>query len=104
VKHITFVEDIQIAIVCIYHKTISNFRVKQFVKMRIFFCLFPQDLNNIDPIFNDHVSQDVTKEQFKELCKYAWSKPHNFVVIDLTSPKNYGKFNLDLPIFILLNK
>jgi len=49
-----------------------------------FFCLFPQDLKNIDHIFNDHVSHDITKEQFKELCKYAWSKPRNFVVIDLT--------------------
>jgi len=37
-----------------------------------FFCLFPQDLKNIDHIFNDHVSQDMTKVQFKKLCKYAW--------------------------------
>ena len=37
-----------------------------------FFCLFPQDLKNIDHIFNNHVSQDMTKDQFKELCKYAW--------------------------------
>jgi len=56
------------------------------------FCLFPQDQKNIDHIFNDHVSQYMTKEQFKKLCKTAWSKPHNFVVIDLTSSKNYGKY------------
>jgi len=52
-----------------------------------FFCLFPQDQKNIDHIFNDHVSQNMTKEEFKKLCKTTWSKPHNFVVIDLTSPK-----------------
>jgi len=57
-----------------------------------FFCLFPQDQKNIDHIFNDDVSQDMTKEQFKNMCRTAWSKPHNFVVIDLTSPKNYGKY------------
>jgi len=56
-----------------------------------FFCLFPQDHKNVDHIFNDHVSQDMTKEQFKKLCKTAWSKPHNFVMIDLTSPKNCRK-------------
>ena len=56
-----------------------------------FFCLFPQDQKNIDHIFNDHVSQDIKKEQFKKLCKTAWSKPHNFVVIDLTSSKNCEK-------------
>jgi len=37
------------------------------------------------------VSQDMMKEQFKKLCKTAWSKPHNFVVIDLTSTKDSGK-------------
>jgi len=28
------------------------------------FCLFPQDQKNIDHIFNDHVSQNMTKEYF----------------------------------------
>jgi len=36
-----------------------------------FFCLFPQDQKNIDHIFNYHVSQDMTKEQFKKYCKTA---------------------------------
>jgi len=44
-----------------------------------FFCLFPQDQKNIDHIFNNHVFQDMTKEQFKKLCKTAWSKPHNLL-------------------------
>jgi len=57
-----------------------------------FFCLFPQDQKNIDHIFNAHVSQDMRKEQLKKLRKTAWSKPHNLVVIDLTLPKNYGKY------------
>jgi len=59
-----------------------------------FFCLFPQDLKNIDHIFNDHVSQDMTKEQFKELCKYAWSKPHNFVVIDFNLTKTQRQIQI----------
>ena len=42
VRHITFVEDIQIAIVCIYHKLISNFHAKQFVKMQTSFVCFPR--------------------------------------------------------------
>ena len=65
-----------------------------------FFCLFPQDQKNINHIFNDHVSQDITKEQFKKLCKTAWSKPHNFVVIDL--PKNYGKFRSGFDDFYII--
>ena len=27
----------------------------------------------------------MSKEDFKKLCKKAWSEPHGFVVIDLTS-------------------
>jgi len=38
---------------------------------------------NIDHIFNDHDSQDMTKDQFK---------PHGFVVINLTSKKDAGKY------------
>jgi len=57
-----------------------------------FFCLFPQDQKNLDHIFNDHVSQNMTKEQFKKLCKHAWAKPHNFVVIDLSSQKHNSKY------------
>jgi len=67
------------------------------------FCLFPQDQKNIDNIFNDHVSQDMTKERFKKLCKHAWSKPHNFVVIDLTSPpKHNGKFRSGFDDFYII--
>jgi len=44
----------------------------------------------------------MTKQQFKELCKYAWSKPHNFVAIDLTSPKNYGKFRSGFADFYII--
>ena len=35
------------------------------------FCLLSQDQKNIDHIFNDHMSQDMMKEQFKNLCKHA---------------------------------
>ena len=67
-----------------------------------FFCLFPQDQKNIDHIFNNHVSQDMTKEQFKKLCKTAWLKPHNFVVIDLTSPKNCWKYRSGFDDFYII--
>jgi len=66
-----------------------------------FFCLF-QDQKNFDHIINDHVSQHMTKEQFKKLCKHAWSKPHNFVVIDLTSPKHNGKYRSGFDNFYII--
>jgi len=44
----------------------------------------------------------MTKEQFKKLCKYAWSKPHNFVVIDLTSTKHNSKFRSGFADFYII--
>lgn len=57
-----------------------------------FICLFPQDLKNISHIYNDHVSTDLSKDEFKALCKQAWSTPHGFVTIDLSSDKYGGKY------------
>jgi len=31
------------------------------------------------------------KDEFRNLCKTVWEKPHGFVVIDLSSKKNGGK-------------
>ena len=39
-----------------------------------FICLFPQDLKNINHIYNDHVGDDMTKEEFRKFCKKCWGK------------------------------
>ena len=52
-----------------------------------FICLFPQDLINLNHIFDDHVGSDITKEEFRQLCKTAWEKQYGFVIIDLSSKK-----------------
>ena len=67
-----------------------------------FICLFPQDHKNINHIYNDHVSQDMSKDEFKKLCKTAWEKPHGFVVIDLTSKKHDGKYRSGFDNFYIM--
>ena len=37
-----------------------------------FICLFLQDLKNLNHIFEDPVGSDMTKEEFRQLCKVAW--------------------------------
>jgi hypothetical protein len=59
-----------------------------------FICLFPQDLKNVNHIYNDHVSSDMSKDEFRILCKRAWCQPHGFVTIDLTSDKYSGKYRI----------
>jgi len=48
------------------------------------------------------VSQDMTKEQFKKLCKAVWSKQHNFVEIDLISQKHNGKYRSGFDDFYIV--
>ena len=37
-----------------------------------FICLFPQDLKNINHIFDVHGGSDMTGEDFRQLCKVSW--------------------------------
>ena len=60
-----------------------------------FVCLFSQDLKNLNHIFDDHVTSDMTKEEFRQLCKTAWEKQHGFVIIDISSKKN-TKVNIEV--------
>ena len=68
-----------------------------------FICLFSQDLKNLNHIFDDHVEIDMTKEEFRQLCKTAWEKQHGFLIIDLSSKKNNGKYRSGLDEFYLPN-
>ena len=57
-----------------------------------FICLLPQDLKNINHIYNDHVGDDMMKDEFRKFCRECWKKPYGFAVIDLTSEKDAGKY------------
>ena len=71
--------------------------------MQTLFAFFPQDLKNIKHIYTDHVSSDMPKEEFRNLCKTVWDKPHSFVVIELSSKKNEGKYGRGLDDFYIPN-
>ena len=64
-----------------------------------FICLFPQDLKNLNHIFNDHVTSDMTKKEFRQLCKTAWEKQHEFVIIDLGSKNTTANIEVGLTSF-----
>ena len=38
------------------------------------------------------MGSDMTKEEFRQLCKAAWEKQHGFVIIDPSSKKHNGKY------------
>ena len=67
-------------------------------------CLFRQDLKSINHIYNDHVGDDMTKEEFRKFCKNCWDNTqHGFIVIDLTSKKDNGKYRYGFDNFFIPN-
>ena len=66
-------------------------------------CLFPQDLKNLNHIFDDHVRSDMTMEELRKLCKTAWEEHHGFVIIDLISKKHNGKYRRGFDEFYMPN-
>ena len=66
-----------------------------------FICLFPQDLKNINHIYNDVVGEDMTREEFRKFCKKCWEKPYGFAVIDITSKKDAGKYRCGFDNFFI---
>ena len=63
--------------------------------------MFKQDLKNINHIYNDDVSNDMSKDEFRNLCKEAWKKPQSFVIIDLTSDISNRKYRKGLDEFYI---
>ena len=69
-----------------------------------FIILFPQDVKNLNHIYADHCSSDMSIKEFKDFCKKVWTPAtHNFVTIDLTSSKTNGKYRKNLDCFYIIN-
>ena len=94
-------EDPATLIVSIYLKIISSCGVKQSERTRIYLCLFPQDLKNLNRIFDDHMASDMIKEEFRQLCKTAWEKQHGSLI--LAVKKHNGKYRSGFDKFYIPN-
>jgi Poxvirus A32 protein len=54
--------------------------------------LFKQDDLNLKHVYLDHISPDITFEQFKCLCGKVWNEEYSFVTVDKESKLNEGRF------------
>ena len=58
-----------------------------------FLIIFKQDDLNLKHIYNNHVGNDFTFKEFKNLCEHFWGKNEfGFLVIDKERAKNNGKY------------
>ena len=68
-----------------------------------FLIIFPQDNKNLNHIHGDHAT-DLSLKEFKEFCRIVWRNPRNFVVIDLTSGIENGKYRRNFTDFYFPNE
>ena len=50
--------------------------------------LFKQTLRDVQSIYHDIGAFDMLYDEFKEMCRVAWSKKFNYLCIDMTKNKN----------------
>lgn len=69
-----------------------------------FIVIFKQDDLNLRHIFNDYsIACDMKYEKFKKMCMKCWKNKYGFVVIDLDSEPNNGRYRKGFDCFIQIN-
>ena len=65
--------------------------------------LFKQTLRDVQSMYHYIGAFDMIYDEFKEMCRVAWSEKFNYLCIDMSRNKNEGKyriFNESKPIYI----
>lgn len=66
-----------------------------------FIILFKLQTRDVENIYRDLVSCDMPIKEFKDLCKLAWSREYGYLIIDLTSDPDVGKYRISWNEFYL---
>lgn len=64
--------------------------------------IFTQDSTNLKHIYDDHVSVDMSFQQFKDLCSHCWKEKFGFTVIDKDCDLSTGRYRKGFDKFILV--
>ena len=56
--------------------------------------LFKQTLRDVPSMYYDIGAFDMIYDEFKEMCRVAWSEKINYLSIDMTENKNEGKYRI----------
>ena len=56
--------------------------------------LFKQTLRDVQSMYHDIGAFDMIYDEFKEMCRVAWSEKFKYLCIDMTKNKNEGKYRI----------
>lgn len=67
--------------------------------------LFKQDATNLRHVYDDHVTTDMSFDQFRHVCNRCWSDdPFGFLVIDKESPLTSGRYRKGFDVYITVGR
>lgn len=70
-----------------------------------FIILFKQDEMNLKHVYNDYnITCDMTFEKFRAFCHECWREKYGFIVIDLDSEANKGRYRKGFNSFLQVYK
>lgn len=64
--------------------------------------IFKQDVTNLKHIFQDHVSVDMSFNDFKDMCGECWQNNYGFLVIDKDCSLKEGRYRKGFDHFFVL--
>ena len=56
--------------------------------------LFKQTLRDVQSMYYEFGAFDMVYDEFKEMCRVAWSEKFNYLYIDMTKNKSEGKYRI----------
>ena len=56
--------------------------------------LFKQTLRDVQSMYHDIGAFDMIYDEFKKMCRVAWSENFNYLCIDMSKNKNEGKYRI----------
>ena len=59
-----------------------------------FLIFFKLQTKDVEHIYRDIASCDMPIDEFKDLCNFAWSEKYGYLIIDLTSDVDEGKYRV----------
>lgn len=87
---------------CFYLSQTYSKIPKQLIRDNInFLILFRQDLTNLRHIFNDHVINDMSFDDFIKICRTCWEHRYGFLVIDKDRELKNGRYRYLFDTYIL---
>lgn len=67
-----------------------------------FLVIFEQDNTNLKHIYNDHIGNDMSFQQFKDVCSLCWKQKYGFLVIDKECDRDDGRYRKGFDNFLVI--